>query len=383
MVAKGPEAVDFFDEDDDLEQPRQRGGSRATGGSVSSSGGRGGVNRDQIRIRQAALAIGAILILILIVLAFRGCLDARKDRAFQNYVSDLSSITAETDQLSQGFFDRLNEKTAVDGVTFQTEVDGDKGTAQGLLDRAGGLDAPDEVGAAQEQIELSYELRHDALEGIAAQVGAAQSKSSASKDASQVIYTQMKVLSASDILFARAKDQIEQALEDEEVTVEEGVPSSQFLPDEPDYLDPDIVDGAVAVIAGAGGASGGSACPGNDPGDKETHGLGITSASLLPSETALQDGTTVTASGDEEIQIDVQNQGTAPEGDITVEASIDGEAAGSQRISEIAPDETQSVSISLQPAPKAGSTVELDVDVATVCGEQVATNNKATYTITF
>lgn len=383
MVAKGPEAVDFFDEDDDPEQPRRRGGSRATGGSVSSSAGRGGVSREQIRIRQAVLAVGAILLLILIVLAFRGCLDARKDRSFENYVSDLSSITTETDQLSDGFFARLIGDSEVEGVTFQTEVDGDKGTAQGLLDRAAGLDAPDDLGAAQEQIELSYELRHDALEGIAAQVGAAQSENSAATDASQVIYTQMKVLSASDILFARAKDQIEQALEDEEVVVEEGVPSSQFLPDKPDYLDPDVVDRAVGVIAGAGGTSGGSACPGNDPGDEETHGLGITSALLLPSETALEDGATATASGDGEIQIDVQNQGTAPEGDITVDVSSDGAISGSQQIDEIAAGETQSVSVALEPAPKAGSTVELNVEVATVCGEQLATNNKATYTVTF
>ena len=37
-----------------------------------------------MRTRQAALAIGAIVMLILVVIAFRGCLDARKDRAFQN-----------------------------------------------------------------------------------------------------------------------------------------------------------------------------------------------------------------------------------------------------------------------------------------------------------
>ena len=379
--------MDFFDEDDDLDQPRPRGGSRASGGpsSSSSSGDGSAPTREQVRLRQAALAIGAIILLILIVFAFRGCLDARKDRSFQNYVSDLSSITSETDQLSTGFFDRLNGKTQVDGVTFQSEVDGDKGTAQGLLDRAEGLDAPDELGAAQAQIELSYELRHDALEGIASQVGRAQSaqSKSAANDASQAIYTQMKVLSASDILFARAKDQIEQELADQEITVEEGVPSSQFLPDEPDYLDPKIVDAAVSTIAGGGGGgTSGAACPGNDPGDNKTHGLGLPEGGVSIDGTPLDPSTTTTVTGGKEIQVDVQNQGDTDESDITVEVSGDG-IEGSQQIGSIAANETQSVAIPLQPAPKSGQTVDLDVSVAPVCGEQVETNNKATYSVTF
>ena len=155
--------MDFFDEDDEDDRPRRGGGApppRAGGGAAHVP-----PTRQQARARQAAFLVGAVVVLILLVLAFRGCLNARSERSFQNYVSDLSSITTETDQLSTSFFDRLEGEGQVDDVTFQTEVDGDKGTAQGLLDRAAGLDAPDEVEAAQEQIELAYELRRDALEG--------------------------------------------------------------------------------------------------------------------------------------------------------------------------------------------------------------------------
>ena len=60
------------------------------------------------------------MILILIVIAFRGCLDARKDRSYQNYVSDLSSIIAETEQLSSNFFDRLGgNKNAGSDIGFE------------------------------------------------------------------------------------------------------------------------------------------------------------------------------------------------------------------------------------------------------------------------
>jgi len=128
-------------------------------------------SRQQIRARQAILAVGAILMLVLIVIAFRGCLDARKDRSFQNYVSDLSSITTEGDQLSSNFFKVLTGDTGSSSdLGLQQTIDGDTGASQGLLDRAEGLDAPDEISAAQDQIVLSFELRHDAIEGIAAQV---------------------------------------------------------------------------------------------------------------------------------------------------------------------------------------------------------------------
>jgi len=370
--------VDFFDEDeDDLDQPRRRGGGRPPGAGGGAT--HAPPTRQQARARQVAFLVGAVVVLILLVLAFRGCLNARSERSFQNYVSDLSSITTETDQLSDSFFQRLGGKTEVDDVTFQTEVDGDKGTAQGLLDRAAGLDAPDEVAVAQEQIELAYELRRDALDGIASQVGAAQAEKG-KNDATNVIYTQMKVLSASDILFARARAQIEQELEDEEIVVEEGVPSSQFLPTEPDYLDQSVTDGAVSVIAGSGSGGAGPNC---DPGDNASHGLGLISVTLIPSGTVLtEDADTAAVDGDQEVEVEVENQGEANEGDISVDVSGGG-IEGNQVINQIAAGETQTVSIPLQPAPQAGETVDLEVSVATVCGEQIADNNEGVFPVTF
>jgi len=380
--------VDFFDEDDPHEPPR--GGEPrepARAGRAAAPGGHphGGppATKQQARVRQAGLLLGAIVFLILVVIAFRGCLDARKDRSFQNYVRDLSSITAETEQLSSNFFDRLENNNAgsAGDIGFEAEVNGDKGTSQALLDRAQGLDAPDDVDGAQEQVVLSYELRHDALEGIAAQLPGLSAGGKQADKASRSIYTQMKVFSASDILYARAQDQIEQALEDNEVTVDEGVPDSQFLPNEPDYLDPAVTASAVGGVS-TGGTADDTAC--RD--DGETHGLGLVEGSTLlqPSGTALVNGGTVAAaSGDNEIEIAVQNQGTADESDINVDVSSDSGISESGTIDQIAAGETQTVNIPLDPTPKAGESMTIDVDVATVGCEQVADNNKASYTVTF
>ena len=384
VLAKGPAAVDFFD-DDDAEQPPPRRGRPATSGGPPTGGHP--PTRQQVRARQAALAVGAIVMLILIVIAFRGCLDARKDRSFQNYVNDLSSITSETDQLSQQFFGRLTGENGaqLEGLDFETEVNGDLGTSQGLLDRAAGLDAPGEVEGAQNLIEIAFELRHDALEGVSGQLG--KLGGSEAKDATDVIYTQMKVLSASDILYARARDQIEQALEDQEVVVEDGVPDSQFIPDPDkdfDFLDPDSVAAAFSSVAtGTGGdALAGAAGANCDPGDNAVHGMAIVSTVGLPSGVALDPNTTVAATGDTEIQVDVQNGGDTEESGIDVTVSGDG-IQGSETIDSIASQEVLSVPIKLTPAPKSGETVSLDVEVATVCGEKIADNNKATYSVTF
>ena len=278
------------------ESRREQGAHPRPEAEATGDGGhiRPPANRQQARVRQAGLLLGAIVVLILIVIAFRGCLDARKDRSYQNYVSDLSSITAETEVLSSNFFDRFENKDAgsAGDVGFDTEVDGDKGTSQALLDRAEGLDAPGDISGAQEQIVLSYELRHDALEGIAAQLPNLSAGGKQAEKAGDAIYTQMKVFSASDILYARAQDQIEQALIDQDVVVDEGVPDSQFLPDNPDYLDPAVTAAALGGVSTDGGASD-AACQD----DGLSHGLGLIDGStlLLPSGTALTNGGTFTA----------------------------------------------------------------------------------------
>ena len=381
--------MDFFDDDDapdDSPRGEPREPIRGGGGPVPAGGGhhvRPPANRQQARIRQAGLLLGAIVFLILIVIAFRGCLDARKDRSYQNYVSDLSSITAETEQLSNNFFERFKggASDSSGDIGFDTEVEGDKGTSQGLLDRAEGLDAPGDIEGAQEQIVLSFELRHDALEGIASQLKNLSAGGKQAQKAGDAIYTQMKVFSASDILYARAQDQIEQVLVDQDVVVDGGVPDSQFLPDDPNYLDPAVTADALGGVA-TGSTASDAACKD----DGLSHGLGLVDGSslLLPSGTALTNGGTFTAvEGDDTIEVAVQNQGDADESNIDVTVTGDNGIDASGSIDSIAAGETQTVDIKLDPVPKAGDSVTLDVDVATVGCEQVADNNKATYTIGF
>lgn len=385
-MAKGPEAVDFFDDEDDAPQrPPRRGGASASRARQGSGSGSGGIappaSPQQARIRQIGLLIGAIVILILIVIAFRGCLNARKDRALENYVSDVSSITAETKQVSDSFFGLFGGQGAkvAQDTTLQNEINGDVGTLQDLLDRAQGLDAPGSLGGAQQQIALSYQLRQNALAGIAAQIG--KTGGAKAKKATDAIYTQIRVLSASDILYARARDQIEQALADEDVVVDGGVPESKFLPDDPNYLIPMVTADAVSGAGIGGGTTSNAQCEN----DGLSHGVALVDGgtTLQPSGTALSGGGSVAApGGDDSIQLSVQNQGEADESNVKVTVSGDGGVSGSGTIDSLAAGETQTVDVPIQ-APSAGTSVEITADVATVPCEQIDTNNKATYSVTF
>jgi hypothetical protein len=376
--------LDFFDEDDPAENPEptreaRRGRHDAPGRVAGAPSGQ------QIMTRRLILAGVSIVVLILLFLAFKGCLDARKERAFKNYNSDLSALTAETKQLSDGFFAALSGDSQNGDVSLTQQVNGDRGTAQGLLDRAKGLDAPDEVSGAQAEVVLAYQLRYDALEEISKQLPTALG-TAGSKKATKAIAEQMKVFVASDVLYGRARQQIEATLADEEIVVDGGVPESVFLPtgnNDPDYLNADEI---ASLLSGAstGTGTGGSTASDCDPGDGLTHGLGLVSTTAQPSGVVLQPGASASVPADGiEFEVSVQNQGEAPESDIKV--TLSGDFSGTQRIGSIEAGATQSVTIVPKPTPSAGESAELTVTVDTVCGEQVAENNvsEPAYQITF
>ena len=371
--------MDFFDEDDEYEREpvsTRAGGSGAGGGTPS---------RQQIRTRQLTFLGGAVVVFILMVLAVRGCLDARKERSYQNYISDLSSVTTDTDTVSKGFFDLLDgTQEASNDLTFQSEVSADRGTVQGLLDRAKGLDAPGDLDGAQQQVVLSYEMRRDALDAIASQTDNAFGDKDVAEKATKAITTQMGVLFASDVVYKRAQDQIESVLADEEITVEGGVPSSKFLPSgkkAPNYLEESTVASALARV-GAGSASA-SASDCND--ENTSHGLGIATVSV--GGTPVEQGVpaTVTASG-AEVEVGVQDQGEAPESEIGVNVTLKGggsDITGSQTISSIKPGATETVTIPLRPEPAAGESYDMTIEVDQVPCEGVSSNNKGQYSLTF
>jgi hypothetical protein len=328
--------------------------------------------RRQFLVRRLVGVAVGILILILLVLGVRGCLDARKEREFENYARDLGVLTADSQQLSQGFFGRLEDPGNLTELNFEAEVKADRGAAEGLLTRARGLDAPGELSAGQADLVLAFELRRDGLAAISEQIGTALGDEGR-EDAIAAIAEDMQFFVASDVLYRRAQAQINQVLAEEEIS--EAAPESEFLPGI-DWLDDATIADSLGQITGQEEVSGG------------IHGLGLLEVVAQPGEVPLDEGAPATVSGEgtPELEVQVQNQGDSEEADIPVTVTVSGgtesiEAEGT--IDRVAPGEIATLTIPLEPPPPQGEQVSVDVSVTPVPGEEVADNNEATYEVTF
>jgi hypothetical protein len=326
----------------------------------------------QILVRRA-IGLGLlVLILILLVLGIKGCLNARKQRNFENYASDLTAIVTQTQQLSKSFFGRLtNPPSNLTPLSFRAEIDTDRGTAEALDARVHALNTPGELSSAQNELNLSYDLRRDGLAGIAQAIPTALGKAGAGQ-AVNTIADYMRYFLASDVLYARAASDINSELANQ--GIDQKVPDSVFLP-EPvtDWLDPlKIAPHLATVSAGKAATSG-------------VHGLGLLQTSV--GGTVLStDSTTTLSAGASDVEVSVQNQGDSNESNIGVSFQLTGGTqtiSGDGTISQIVPGGTGIAKIPIQPAPPTGQNLTLQVTAQPVPGEQVATNNRATYQVVF
>lgn len=195
------------------------------------------------------IAVGVgLLIVILLVLGVRGCLNARKTRSFENYVADLTALTADSGSLSKSFFGRMEDPGTLTPLQFENDVKADRGVAEGLFDRVRNLSTPDQLADAQNLIELAFQLRRDALAVISDEIATAFARAG-SDQADAAIAAQMKTLLASDVLYGRATVLIEQTLKNEEINAT--VPESFFLPVPPNWLAIGTIKDALGQVAGS------------------------------------------------------------------------------------------------------------------------------------
>jgi hypothetical protein len=328
-----------------------------------------GPPRNQFLVRRIAGVAILVLILILLLLGIRGCLNARKERGLENYVSDMTSIVQQSDQLSNTFFDRLQNAQGQTPIAFQQQIAADRGTADSLSARVTDLDTPGDLEDDQGGMELAFQLRAQAMDGIANQISAALGDKGAAA-AQQKIAGYMRWFVASDVLYGRAKDGMNETLADEDISGR--IPDDRFLDDDK-WLDPAEVGSALGGVSGTGAGA-----------TKGVHGLALLASTL--NGVTLVDGGVVTVTGGPpfELVAQVQNQGDSTE-NTTVEYkwSAGFSGSGQAQLSNIASGATKNVTIDVRQAPETGSSATLTVTVQEVPGEQISDNNTQSYTITF
>ncbi len=321
-------------------------------------------------LRRGLALGGGLILVILIVLGVKGCLDARAHRALTDYARNVTQIVEETEQTSKAFFSKLSDPGLLSVTEFEAEVNADRSAMDNYASRVDGLSAPGDMGQAQQALELVYELRASAMGEIAEKMGTALGEAGSAK-ATAAIANQMRKLLASDVVYGTVvRPEIDGVLADNGIEGSD-VPKSEFLPEGTKWLEESAVSAALGSVSGSGA---GEAAPG-------VHGLGLAASSLNGTELVEGGTATVSGEGTAEVEVQVENQGDSTENGVTVSVSVDGGHTLQQDISTIGAGEISSVTIPLTPTPS--GQVTLDVEVATVPGEQISTNNKASYTVEF
>ena len=307
--------------------------------------------------------------LIVVVLGIKGCLDARKDRALSDYARNVSQIVEETDQTSKAFFAKLSEPGSLSVTEFVNQVSADRSAMDGYASRIDGLSAPGDMSHAQNALELVYELRGSAMDDIADKMSTALGDVGSEKATASIAVQMQKLLSADVLYESVVRPEINGVLESNGIEGDD-VPKSVFLPEGTKWLEETAVSSALESVSGSSTASTGG-----------VHGLGLIGTSVNGTELTAESTTSVGSEGTPEVEVQVQNQGGSTENGVSVSITVSGGGTLSGTISSIAAGETETALIPLTPAPS--GEVTLEVDVATVPGEHLSENNKASYNVAF
>jgi hypothetical protein len=331
-------------------------------------------------IRRIAAIGGAIVLLLLLVLAVKSCRSAAKEQAFKDYNRDVGAFVQESEDESQGLFDLL-AKGGQSPVELQNTVNGYASAAAQLVDRAKGTDHPGELDGAQRYLVETLEFRRDGLKGIAAELPRALGDRG--EQATQRIAAYMQHFVTSDNIYSqRFYPKLQAGLKSEGLLGSEKPPKSVFLRDI-QWVVPATAADRIGRIAsgGSGGGSTGPVAPG-------LHGTGLGTVTIQPGGQTLNAGgaTQIKAAPNLSLDVQVANQGENDEKNVTVKVSLKG--AGKpidleEKLATIAAGQTKTVSVPLSSTPPAGQPVTIRVEVSAVPGEKKTDNNKGSFPAVF
>ncbi len=316
-------------------------------------------------LRRALALGGGLILLILIVLGVKGCLDARANRELSDYARNVTQIVEETQQTSKSFFERLEDPGNASVTDFVDQVNADRSAVDTYAARIDDLSAPGDMSRAQANLELTYELRASAMDEIAAKMSTALGDAGAEK-ATEGIAKQMQKLLAGDVVYEQVvRPEVDSVLASNGIS-DSDLPESTFLPDEK-WLEESTVSDALAAISGGSTSSASG-----------VHGTEL--AGVVVNGTELVEGAPSTIAGEEgvEVEVQVQNQGESTENGVTVAVTYEGTTVKGE-IDELAPGEIGTALIPLTPTPS--GEVTLEVEVEALDGENFTENNVGTFSL--
>jgi hypothetical protein len=329
--------------------------------------------------RAAALGIG-LLIVVVLVLGVRGCLNSRQEQALKDYNREVSSIVQDSDANADAFFQTLSTG-GPSSPDIQSDVNQRRFQAQALSKRAEGLDVPGDMRPAQRTLLLSLSLLQEAMGKVAVKLPAALSSDSATAvPAVAAIAGEMQAFVSADVVYnRRSRLLIKDVLDTKEIGGQV-IQNSSYLQNL-GWLRPSTVADRIDSQAGRGAGDGGATEPA--PG---LHGHGLLGVSV-GNLTLTPEGNRIPASANLTFNVKIANQGENPETDVRVRVRIRGGGADpiSQQkvVDQTMPNAELTVAVTLRKQPPIGQAVTIVVDVPGVPNEKNLDNNTATYSAIF
>jgi CARDB len=316
-----------------------------------------GTDRQTLLVRRAFAVGGGILVLVLLILLIKGCRDSAREQSFKDYNRNVAAMMEQSNNESRSLFGLLARPGTQSPVQLATNVNTYRNDAAQLVDRAKGLDRPDELATSKRYLVDTLELRRDGIAAVARELPTALGDENTDEAAARIAAAMQDFL-ASDVIYnQRVLPNLrgptgKQGLLDE-VTLQQ----SRFLLDL-GWLSPTTVADRVSRIRSGVGSSG-TVAPG-------LHGTGIGTVTVKPGGTTLQAGVAAEIKAAANLAFDVQvmNQGENDEQQVRVRLTISGAGspiARTQTISAIAAGETQTATIPLAATPTTGRPVTITV----------------------
>jgi hypothetical protein len=328
--------------------------------------------------RAVALGLGA-LILVLLVIGIKGCLDSRANNALKDYNRNVDAIVADSnDQVSKRLFDLLGAGQTTATLDLQQQVNQVRVTADEDVKRASALDVPGDMKDAQYALLEVLTLRAGAVQRIADELP--NLTGNRAQDASSRIGGQMGALLASDVVYSqRVIPYLQDGLAKHGIS-NQLITQSRFLPDT-QWLDPGFVRHEITG-KGSGRSPTGPIAPG-------THGHGLLDVSIgTATPVTLTAGATnrVASATNPVFNVHFANQGQNDEFDVGVKVSVR-QGSGKpitvvKRIDQTTHGTDSTVQVPLGTAAPAGAD-SVTVTILAVRGEVNTTNNTQTYTVIF
>jgi hypothetical protein len=335
------------------------------------------VDRQTLMARRTIAGVGVLLVVILLVLGVRGCLDARKESAMEDYGDSSVELLRESKLEGDSLFELLQSEGGTEQVVdIQNALNGFRAASSERVDRARSLDVPDEVSEAQRYLLDVLEFRRDGLARTADAMRTALGDQDRREGTEEVTRAMQTFLASDTIDQLRFRPSLAEALEDEDLAVPD-FPRAPFVPDV-EWLDAAFVaDRVNALRSGTGGG---------EPATPGLHGNGLAAVALGGTTLTPGVSATIQLTGDLAFDIQVQNQGENTETDVNVVVTI-GEGADAIELEEpidtIAVGEIQTVTIPLSEQPPTGQNVPITVEVEPVPGEEMTDNNVQEFSVIF